>query len=231
MKKKILFILPTLTVGGVERVLVNLANELTNHFDITIITIYDYFDLALRLDKSITVKSFYKTSKNKKVDYVKVRLYTFMLKVLPSKLLYKILVKEKFDIEVAFMRGAATKIISGSNSQLSKKFVWVHSDFTKCTGIFDYFKNKEETVQAYLKFDNIICVSEYVKQKFIEIMGIKKNVIVRYNINQCGEIKEKTQELVNISPFSNSNNFKVCSVGRLVEAKGYDRLLRFINII
>ncbi len=70
MKKSILFIVPTLTMGGVERVLVNLTNELVHNFDVTIITIYDYFDLKEKLDKSITVKSFYKTSKFKRWDYV-----------------------------------------------------------------------------------------------------------------------------------------------------------------
>lgn len=110
MKKSILFVVPTLTIGGVERVLVNLVNELVQDFDVTIITIYDYFDLKEKLNNSVTVKSFYKTSKFKIWNYMKVRLYTGMLKKMPSSLLYRVLVKEKYDVEIAFMRGAQQKL-------------------------------------------------------------------------------------------------------------------------
>ena len=226
MKKSILFVVPTLTIGGVERVLVNLVNELVQDFDVTIITIYDYFDLKEKLNNSVTVKSFYKTSKFKIWNYKKVRLYTGMLKKMPSSLLYRVLVKEKYDVEIAFMRGAPAKIISGSVNSSSKKFVWVHSDFTKCTGIYDYFKDESTTRNAYLKFDKIICVSEYVKEMFTQVMKITDNCVVRYNINQTEDIKEKSLQTIDEIIRGNSGRFMVCSVGRLVEAKGYDRLLK-----
>lgn len=226
MKKSILFIVPTLTMGGVERVLVNLTNELVHNFDVTIITIYDYFDLKEKLDKSITVKSFYKTSKFKRWDYVKVRLYTWMLKNFSPSFLYKILIKENFDVEIAFMRGASAKIISGSVNRKSKKFVWVHSDFTKCTGIYDYFKDESTTRNAYLKFDKIICVSEYVKEMFSKVMKITDNCVVRYNINQTEDIKNKSLQTIDETIQTHGDRLMICSVGRLVKAKGYDRLLK-----
>ena len=55
-------------------------------------------------------------------------------------------------------------------------------------------------------------------------MGIKENVIVRYNINLTNDIKNKAEE--KIEEKFNKNTFKICTVGRLVEAKGYDRLLK-----
>lgn len=223
--KKILIVAPSLAVGGMEKVLINLVNSLPQeNYNITIKTIYDNFELASNLNENIKYSSFYKTCKNKKIDYIKVRLYTFMLKKFTPKLLYRLLIKERYDTEIAFFRGAAIKIISGSNNYQSNKLAWVHSDFTKCTGIFDWFNNEEQTKNAYRKFNKIVCVSQYAKEKFTERMGIKENVIVRYNINLTDDIKNKAEE--KIEEKFNKNTFKVCTVGRLVEAKGYDRLLK-----
>ena len=223
--KKILIVAPSLAVGGMEKVLINLVNSLPQeNYNITIKTIYDNFELASNLNENIKYSSFYKTCKNKKIDYIKVRLYTFMLKKFTPKLLYRLLIKERYDTEIAFFRGAAVKIISGSNNYQSNKLAWVHSDFTKCTGIFDWFNNEEQTKNAYRKFNKIVCVSQYAKEKFKERMGIKENVIVRYNINLTDDIKNKAEE--KIEEKFNKNTFKVCTVGRLVEAKGYDRLLK-----
>lgn len=223
--KKILFVLPTLTVGGMEKVLVNLVNLLhEDKYEIHIKTIYDHFDLAKDLRKGIKVSSFYKSSKNKKIDYWKIRVYTFLLKKVSPKILYKLFIKEKYDVEIGFFRGASIKLISGSNNLKSKKLAWVHNDFTRCTGIFDWFKNEEQTIDAYKKFDNIVCVSKYTKEKFIERMGIKEKVIVRYNINLCKNIILQSNE--DIEKDIIDDKFNVCTVGRIVEAKGFDRLLR-----
>jgi len=43
--KKVLFIIPTLSYGGAEKVLVNLVNNLDNEtFEITIQTLFDFFN-------------------------------------------------------------------------------------------------------------------------------------------------------------------------------------------
>ena len=230
--KKVLIILPSLAVGGMEKVLINLVNELDeNKYDITIKTIYDCFELADNLKSNIKYSSFYKSSKNNNINFIKSRIYTFLLKKLSPNTLYKLLIKENYDIEIAFFRGASLKIISGSNNKKSNKLAWVHSDFTRCTGIFDWFRTEEQTINAYKKFDNIVCVSQYAKEMFIKRMGINKNVVVRYNINLVSDIIEKSNE--DIEENFKENRLKVCTVGRLVEAKGYDRLLnihkRLIN--
>lgn len=105
----------------------------------------------------------------------------------------------------------------------SKKLAWVHSDFTRCSGIFDWFNKENKVIKAYEKFNNIICVSQFSKKKFIERMGIMENIIVRYNINLCNEIILKSNEYVEEK--FDEDRFMICTVGRLVESKGYDRLL------
>lgn len=78
--KKILIILPSLAVGGMEKVLINLVNSLPKEeYTITIKTIYDCFEIAEDLNSNINYSSFYKSSKNKRINYIKSRVYTLQI--------------------------------------------------------------------------------------------------------------------------------------------------------
>ena len=57
-KTKVLFLIHTLQVGGAERVLVDLVNNLpVDHFDITLMTVVDIGILKNQLNKNIHYKS------------------------------------------------------------------------------------------------------------------------------------------------------------------------------
>ena len=57
--KKIIFGITSLTLGGAERVLIDLANKLVEKFDITIFTLYANGELEKELDERIHLKSLY----------------------------------------------------------------------------------------------------------------------------------------------------------------------------
>ena len=57
--KKILFGITSLTLGGAERVLVDLANKLCEKYDVTIFTIYADGELEKQLSNKIKRKSLY----------------------------------------------------------------------------------------------------------------------------------------------------------------------------
>ena len=66
--KKVLIVAPSLAIGGMEKVLINLVNSLSEEkYDITIKTIYDNFEMACNLNSNIKYSSFYKSSKIKKI--------------------------------------------------------------------------------------------------------------------------------------------------------------------
>lgn len=228
--KRILFILPSLTVGGLEKVQVTLANALVKKgYDVTIIILQPQKELSSELDERVQL--IYKASKRhimQKVPYIRHRFYDDgMWETRASaKTLYKYYVgKEKYDVEVAFFRGLAVKIISGSTNADSAKLAWVHSDFKKCAGIKNNFKHLNDVKSAYKKFHNIICVSNEVRKSFIEVIGLKETVNVVYNILPNDTIKNKCLLPIPIE----YKTFTIVSVGRLHEAKGYDRLLSVVK--
>ena len=57
--RKILFGITGLTLGGAERVLVDIANKLCEKFDITIFTIYAGGELEKQLSDKVKLKSLY----------------------------------------------------------------------------------------------------------------------------------------------------------------------------
>lgn len=60
--KKIIFGITSLTLGGAERVLVDIANKLCENYDIIIFTIYSGGELEKQLSKKVKLKSLYNTS-------------------------------------------------------------------------------------------------------------------------------------------------------------------------
>ena len=57
--KKILFGITSLTLGGAEKVLVDLANELSKKYDVTILTIYAKGEFEKKLNSKVKLKSIY----------------------------------------------------------------------------------------------------------------------------------------------------------------------------
>ena len=243
--KKVLFLIHTLGGGGAEKVLVNLANGMDKtKFDVTVMTVintgifreslnsdvkYKYiFNIPLRKNnKSISNdnKSGSLLSKPSKIINRLGRIYSFMWKYMPVNLFYKLAIKEKYDIEVAFLEGICAKIISGSNNKNSKKISWIHVDLLNQKKSEFVFKNRETEKKCYEKFDEIVCVSNIVKEQFIKKFNIDENkVSVKYNPIDSVEVNKKANDIV--TDIEKSNKFTFCSVGRLITQKGYDRLLR-----
>ena len=62
--KKILFGITSLTLGGAEKVLVDLANKLSERYEITILTIYAKGEFEKKLNSKVKLKSIYDSQFN-----------------------------------------------------------------------------------------------------------------------------------------------------------------------
>ena len=229
MKKKLLFGLTGLTLGGAERVLVDIANKLCEKYDITIFTIYAKGELEKELDSKVKVKTLYN------ISYLE--LSNLQKKIIPLKILffknhiYIKYIRENYAVEIAFLEGPITRLISVKNKK-TKKIAWIHNDITKVFGnglkakIKKYLDKK-----IYSKYNLLVFVSRDNLKKFNEqykdirnkyLEPIKKEVIYNY-INKENIIKKSEKKL---ELEFNKDVINFVTVARLVEQKGIDRLIK-----
>lgn len=228
--KKLLFGITGLTLGGAERVLVDISNKLCDKYDITIFTIYAKGELEKQLNSKVKLKSLYNVrydelSKKQKI-LIPLQLY------FNKKRVYKKKIKGDYDVEIAFLEGPVTRLFSVKNKKI-RKIAWIHNDISLVfgTGIKAKIK-KEADRKIYSKYDTLVFVSRDNMRKFREVYKdtvrneylepVKKDVI--YNYIDSEKVIEKAGEKPEITFDESKLNF--VTVARLVQQKAIDRLIR-----
>ena len=211
--KKIVFGITSLTLGGAERVLVDIVNRLKDEYDITIFTLYGKGILEKELDKKIKLINLYDFSYNEMNSMKK--------RIIPLKY-----IEGKFDIQVSFLEGPITRIFKyGRNI---KKIVWIHNDISKVFG--NSFKAKIKLKLdklIYKKYDKLIFVSKDNKNEFnnlFKIPDIEKKEEVIYNYIDKKKIVEKAQKEVG-QEYIDKTMPSIITIARLVPQKAIDRLI------
>ncbi len=229
--KKVLFVLPWLALGGLERMQVTIANALVMRgYDVTVLVLEDRLDLKDELDERVHL--IYKPYKPHRImnhiPYIRHKFYDdgmWETRASAEKLYNYYIGKEKYDVEVGFFRGLSVKIVSGSTNKSSRKIAWVHSDFKHCKGITNNFKSLEDTQNAYSRYDKIVCVSKQAEESFNQIIGLCNKTTVIYNMLPTDRILKAANESIDIK----KQKFTILSVGHLIDVKGYDRLLEAVK--
>lgn len=229
--KKILFGITSLTLGGAERVLVDIVNKLQNEYDISIITLYPNGEFEEAVSKNIKIFSLYNKPYNEMSKIEKLQISLRLL--FRRKSIYNQYIKqEKYDTEIAFLEGPITRLFSIKNNNV-KKIAWVHNDISKVFG--NTFKSKikgKYDNKVYNKYDTIVFVSKDNLEKFKDLYtDISKDKLkLIYNYIDAENVKEKSSLKLDISFEKNRINF--VTVARLTKQKAIDRLLKVhINLI
>lgn len=189
---------------GVARSAISIANILYEQGNkVTLIPIYSYDKKAKNeLHSGIkihTVFNMYYRGLDKIVN------------IIPPNILYKLIVKENYDIEVAFQYGISTKAIAYSTNNFAKHLLWMHG-----------YDEKLKLKKYYLKVDQIYCVSKKSSDRlYNELEG---RVAVDYCYNPINDMKICEQSKKPILLERDSSVLFV-SVGRQSKEKGYSRLL------
>lgn len=213
---KILFMIPNLSVGGAEKVLVNLVNNLDkSKFDVTVQTLFGGGVNEQFLHNDIKYIYCYKKEFRGNSKY---------FKLFSPQHLYKKFVKEKYDIVVSYLEGPTARIVSGCSDSNTKLVSWIHIEQHTPECAAYAFKNFKEAKSCYEKYEKIVCVSQFVKNDFMQIFNYKKPVDVLYNTNETEQIMTLSHEKTEYK-FCN-DEINICVVGKVALRKGSDRIVR-----
>lgn len=216
---KILFLIHDLGQGGAEKVLVNLVNNMDHtKFDITVIALFGGGVNEQFLSDKVKFSAVWPKS---------VPGNSRLMKLLSPKQLHRICVKERYDIEVSYLEGPSARVISGCTDPETKLVSWIHVEQHSIEKLAASFRNEKEARRCYDRFDQTVCVSQFVKNDFIRILNFEKPCMVLYNTVESEKIIAGAAEPAPM--LAGDGSFRLISIGTLKPTKGHERLIRIVQ--
>ena len=216
---KILFLIHDLGQGGAEKVLVNLVNNMDrSKFDISVTVLFGGGVNEQFLDPDIHFHAVFpkEVPGNSK-----------LMKMLTPKQLHKLCVKEHYDVEVSYLEGPSARVISGCQDPYTKLVSWIHVEQHTMDKLAGSFRSEQEACAGYNRFDQTVCVSQYVHDDFCRLLDFQKPCRVLYNTVESDKILAGAGEAA--PELANDGKIRLVAVGTLKQSKGYLRLLNIIK--
>jgi len=239
-RKNIAFIIPTLKVGGAERVISTLSNQLNNEFNVTIIVFYKCIPFYT-LNKNVNVVFCLDEYNHETNFYSSIKTHVKLLRKI-----FSTIKNQKIDVIIGFMTTAnvysvivsklsnATCII---NERANPKLDDVNSSWRKIRKIFYPFSNKlvlqtnavKEYYKEFIKPSQLEVINNPLSEKIISDLNpslTKKKIIL-----SVGRLDNtKNQELL-IKAFANikANGWKVNIAGDGIKKDYLKSLIKNLN--
>lgn len=227
MKKRVLFVVNSLWGGGAEKVfqtmLCNLDKE---RYDITVYSVNQAHVSAPYPIDGVKYGYMFGQSAKSLLGRLKMRLKNKLRLMayyhLSPKWFYRMFMRGEYDVEVAFIEGYATRIVSGSTNKRSKKLAWVHTDLENNHWTDIAYRSRREEEEAYRRFGVVAGVSQSVVNSMKSLYPELRTLAVVYNPIDERLIFSKSEAFKAELPRA---AVRLVSIGRLENPKGYDRLL------
>jgi glycosyltransferase involved in cell wall biosynthesis len=255
MRKKILFVIESLSCGGAEKSLTTLLNLLDyEKYDVDLQLFVYGGEFQELLPKEVNVLpqlTFFKFCQGTLMDSLKYIKDFKTIGMLSARLKYSVnlrfghhthpekavimwkSVKKSFkrfrkhyDIAIAYAQGVPTFYVADC-VQAGKKIAWINATYKPTGKYLDYI------TRYYTKFDYINCVSDVTKQQFEEIFPyIKNKADVIFDISDSTFITKMSGMASDVEAvFSDDVKYNLLTVGRLCMSKGYDIALEAAKIL
>ena len=215
-KKKLIFFMPSMEGGGVEKNLIIITNYVSKFInDVKLVTFDNSFNQYF--NKEVKIINFRKDKKKKYSKYFKYICCIWLL--IKEYFKYKNILVFSFQANIYVIILAYFfnfKIISRSNSSPSG---WNKNIFKNL--IFSFFIKKA---------DKVIVNSKEFQKEFKKKFSIKADLI--YNpLNKSEIIKKSKVNGKILIPFFNNKKFKIINIARLTNQKDHLTLIKALSLI
>lgn len=219
MKKVIAFILPTLNVGGAERVTLSIIKRLdTERYTPVLITMNAEGPLRSELPSYVHTYVVEST----RLRYSVLKLIKLIKHIQPACIFSTLRYVNFVILMLKKLLGLNAKIIIRESSTVSMVLKQMPA-----------YKAKIYTIlykRLYPKADLIIAQCNNMREDFIRLFHINPQKIIRiYNPVDINTVVSKSEEFIPWEFIKGELN--IVAVGRLVELKGYDVLLKAFSIL
>lgn len=241
--KKVIFVLPHMLCGGVEKALLSLINEMPkDEYCISILLAEQQGEFLNQIPERISISTIDAPRNAYVVEGTKAALKKYLVNgkiikffkvcrniitgaditTLTVKFDKLPMVEEKYDVAICFhvhMPLLIKYVLYKINA--TKKIAWVHNDFYSA-------KFNVEKYSKYIeKYDHVFCVSHQLKEELINVIPtIKDKVSVAPNVISKSYINQMLSMAKTKNCYPNSGvGIKILTIGRLESQKGYDLAL------
>ena len=227
--KKVVFLIESFSLGGAEKVLVDIANNLNvGAYQVSVCALFresvygKRYPYKMKLPFNGNIRFHYLFDNRSRWISL---LANFCLSRFPAKV-YGFFIRDRFDIAVAFYEGAPTRLLAAAKLKRGKKMAWLHTS----TELSQKGKTEEDLrreQERYAEFERIVAVSQFVADSFSRLFPeLSDRIVTAYNPIDVEGIRGKAADSV---PFSRGPEPLLVSVGRMTGAKAYDRYLRVVR--
>lgn len=228
--KKVVFFIESLEGGGAEKSLTELVENLNiAEFDITVVTESDNEVYTQRVRRVCNLRCLTKKcDRDNRLRYNWNRIVFRFINTAPKKLVHRLLIGNRFDVEIAYCEGLATKLIAASGNMKSKKIAFVHTDMQTNHWSKIHYDSLEAERDVYNTFDVISCVSKTVESAFVKTFGLANKTTVCYNPVDSAFIRTRAKESAELNI---CDGLRMITLGRLTGTKAFDRLFRIAKAL
>ena len=238
-KKKIIIVNNNLNIGGIQKSLVNLLNEIKDIYDIDLLLFSQNGDYLNEIPKEVRLvecKSWYKylgISQNqcKSIkDKLTRGLLALITKIFGRSFSLKLISKTQkiiegdYDCAISFLHNGSNNSFYGGCNEFvlqkinaKQKIGWLHCDFALCGA------NNIQNIKNYLKFDKIVACSQGCLDSFKSCVDIDEKKL--FVVGNCSNFKEIKKLANQDTIVYDSSKINIVSVARLSYEKGIDRAL------
>lgn len=248
--KRILFVIPSMRIGGAEKSLANLLNLIDlNEYDINLLMFKPGGELLQQIPSGIHILEtdpslFYAYNFDKNVFSCKAGVRSEILRIFSTgicKILYGNRARQKrwtkfykallsklnseYDIAIGYLEGDASYyVIDKVNAK--RKILWVHSNFDNIK------KNEDASVykEYFREADKVVSISDKCVKVLQDNYPDMRNKFV-FLPNLTSSVVLKNTAKADIDEKFSKDIFNIVSVGRLTEAKGFDMAIDALKIL